>query len=308
MRIAYDSYAAHLVSDAYREQDLHVLEENFPGKKFHTLESIRDLAQEYSIQAMGVTSLGPWADPEEKSYKTLLGEGDFEDRPDDFFRASNMTLMEQSPEEIEAQDQEGIHWWAMIGGHFPEKLVPSLASHEGMFGGIKVGASRTIELASERFDPLWDYASEKEIPLMLHCSSEHGEDFSQGVSVAQRYPKIPAVVLSHLGGDLPSEDLPSSIRERNLVLSQRGNMLEEPDINNLYFNTAVQNLADVWMVVKGQQSRLSQVLFASDQPLLQWNWETLNIPPWGFDQMQKSTRDFLELMGETQVRLRGALV
>ncbi len=206
-----------------------------------------------------LTSLGTWRNPGTGEYLSIDGEwgGIGEDDPEEFFRQINNARLELRRPGGEVPKNE--KWYAKIGGHFPEKLLPMLKAHSHLFDGLKIGAFRTpdFDLLDQKYEELWKFCEEMEWPVLIHCSSSNDQDCFRIFGLAQRYPRA-RFCASHMGGDNPKE------------IEQRAKSLRRARTphRNFFLNTAVEDLRMVRKAISMWPKLLDSLVIGSDIPFL----------------------------------------
>lgn len=269
MKEIIDTYSAD-VYGSYDGQTLRSIGQNLglEPDKFWDVEKAREevnrIAEETGMKInYALTSLGTWRNPGTGEYLSIDGDwGEIgEDDPEEFFRQINNARFELRREGCEVPGNE--KWYAKIGGHFPEKLLPMLERHSHLFDGIKIGAFRPVDfdLLDMKYKELWEFCEEMEWPVLIHCSASNDQDCFRIFGLAQRYPRA-RFCASHMGGDNPEK-----IEERIKYLRR-----EKTPHRNFFLNTAVKDLEMVRKAISIWPKVLDSLVMGADIPFLGDNY------------------------------------
>lgn len=228
------------------------------AENFLQIGDVRRLAEEFRLRVYAVTSLGTWRMGDQYlGIDGSLGEIG-ETNPEEFFHQINNARFELA--EKEETTPEGELWYAKLGGHFPEKLVPYLKEHANLFNGVKIGAfvPRELDFTDPKYNELWEFCAEKTWPVLIHCSQSNSETFFQIVELARKYPNA-RFCASHLGGEKRE-----FIETRSDQISQMANGLPE----NFFLNIAVRDPSLVRILQGKNPDILKRIVYATDVPFM----------------------------------------
>lgn len=268
MIYAHDSYVSNLLPTRDAERIRAVLDRvssqqlarGFyfpPGSAFQTVAELRQSLASTGVSRYVTVSLSTRFRPGPE-YLFLDGwRAVPESSAAEFFRLTNLAMLDANPR------PPGELWYAMVSGHFPHLLIDPLREHRALFQAVKVGSSRPIPLSDPRFEPLWQWCAAECLPVLLHCSGENPEDFSDGLQICRRHPSL-SVTLSHLGGMLQAVENPLD-RNREILI-RRAAILRRGLPPNLTFNNAIYDLALTDLFCDAFPSLESRILSALDLP------------------------------------------
>lgn len=223
-------------------------------------ETIEEIIRDTGVEVnYALTSLGTWRNPGTGEYLSIDGDwgGIGPDDPEEFFRQINNARLELRRPGGDVPKNE--KWYAKIGGHFPEKLLPTLEAHSHLFDGLKIGAFRPPEfdLLDIKYKRLWEFCEEMEWPVLIHCSASNDQDCFRIFGLAQRYPKA-RFCASHMGGDNPKK-----VEERVKYLRRA-----RTPHRNFFLNTAVKDLGTVRKAISIWPKVLDALVMGADIPFL----------------------------------------
>jgi hypothetical protein len=269
----HDSYVSNVLSDEQTESFRQALDAisvqqralgfRFPaGKRFQTIGQLRESLTQAGVSTYLTVSLSTRyrRTAQGLEYRFLEGwtvasGGDAEA----FFRRTNLAMFGAK---VSARPA-GEFWYAMVSGHFPDRLIGPLTRYRDLFQAVKVGSSRPIALSDERYEPLWRWCAAEELPVLLHCSGENESDFFDGLEICRRHPSL-LVTLSHLGGMKQSGEDPDEGNRRQLL--RRARVLNSGLPDNLMLNNAVYNLKLCDYLCDAAPCLESRILSALDLP------------------------------------------
>jgi hypothetical protein len=250
------------LEEVSRDRSRHGL--NFPcASSFQTITDLRDSLRATSICSYFVVSTSTRFRIAGNQIEYLFQGGwsrAAESEAAEFFVRTNLALCEADP----ARRPSGEYWYAMVCGHFPQALVESLRKCRRSFHAVKVGSSRPIRLGDVRYDPLWRWCCDEDLPVLLHCSGESESDFVDGLQICRNYPSL-SVTLSHLGGIRQRGDDCETQNKRTLL--DRAHLLKQTGLpENLTLNNAVYDIELTDYLLDAAPELECRILNALDLP------------------------------------------
>ena len=260
------------LEEVSRSQQRHGL--HFPdADSFQTIAELRNSLLGTSVRSYFLVSISTRFRIVDNCLEYLFQNG-WSQAPEseaaEFFVQTNPALCEAD----RASRPRGEYWYAMICGHFPQALVDSLRKHRRSFQAVKVGSSRPIPLGDVRYDSLWRWCRDEDIPVLLHCSGENESDFTDGLEICRNYPSL-SITLSHLGGMRQSGDDCGVHNKRTLL--DRAQILQRNGLPpNLTLNNAVYDIELTDYLLDAAPELESRILNALDLPFFGTIEESMN--------------------------------
>lgn len=245
-----DTYCAHIAAGTqWEEEGLRRFDAQHPHipEKFLTLPEVGPILRATRRTVAVIMSLGRWFENE----RYLLEDDAGNEDPQILFHELNEAILRASPEEIPPETLPFV----IVAGKEPDAMLPHLEKHAARFRGMKIPAFTALPAHDDRYVPVYDFAKEREWPVLIHCSEnpENPHSFDAVLEVAKHYPNL-RVTASHLGGDNPE------ITQRKVIPTLREKRM--PD--NLWLNTAVHNVDSIPdLLCAGAAER---IVFATDIP------------------------------------------
>lgn len=189
------------------------------------------------------------------------------------------------------------YWYAMIAGHFPDRLINDLERHKTSFDALKIGAARPIRLNEDRYIPILEFAQQSNWPVLVHCSGESdSQDFfdicSQIKGIKNYY------ILSHMGG-MKQKGIGHRHTNFSNIL-ERAEFLDKNRFENVYLNTAIYELDILNEVFSKYPAILDRIVISMDLPFFGSFFDTrknyLNLRPDYLAIMEENSRRFFSCL------------
>jgi predicted TIM-barrel fold metal-dependent hydrolase len=102
-------------------------------------------------------------------------------------------------------DPDGFHFFPWIVPDEPDRTFAFLEEHAGHVAGLKIHPSlERLRVDDPGWRPFLEFAERRRLPVIVHCGRwQEMASWRYGLDVAERHPEA-AIILGHLGGDLPT--------------------------------------------------------------------------------------------------------
>lgn len=154
-----------------------------------------------------------------------------------------------------AEDPENMYLFAWLDPHDPDRTLRFLEERADVVSGLKIHPSiERVKVTDDGWRPFLEWANDRRLPVIVHSGRwQEMASWRFCLDVAERYPEA-AIIIAHLGGDLPTLQNECSAEMRTRALP------------NAYLGT--ESIREYYSIrIALDRLGPERILFGSDYPL-----------------------------------------
>jgi len=183
-------------------------------------------------------------------------------------------------------DADGLHLFAWIDPHRPERTMRFLEQNVARVAGLKIHPSLSgLRVTEPGWRPFLEWAGQRRLPTVVHSGRwQEMASWRYCLEVAERHPEAP-IIIAHLGGDLPT------------LQQECSREMEIRNLPNAYLGT--ESIREYYSLrIALDRLGPERLLFGSDYPL-GWPAAYLEV----FEGADPSDEERRLVLGENLLRL-----